>query len=309
MSDGQATSPESIDSLADLIADTSNEPAQDDDQPLPDSDETEAETQDPDAESEEETEEEGEPSLTFKVTIKGENGEDQTVEVDQKELVNGYQRHADYTRKTQELATREREVTQVVAQRLQEGQSYYMQQAQLAQQAIIRLAGLRSPEDMAALAQSDPAQWVTEQQRERQISGVLSQLQEGIQQEQARAQEVEQHNKAQAFQQAWTVLQSQGVDKPALEKIYAKAINTLGVSQQELANLFDPKYVLIMRDAIAYRELQANKQTVTKKAEQAPRLPVTRQTTPKQVQQSKVLNQKFASGKAKLTDLAAYLNT
>jgi len=307
---GQADSPASIDDIAELIiADNSQEPAQDEDQPLPDSDETEQTLEDPADEPLEDSEEaEEQPSLTFKVTIKGEDGTDQTLEVDQKELVNGYQRHADYTRKTQELATREREVTQAVAQRLQEGQSYYMQQAQLAQQTIAQLAGLRSPQEMAALAQTDPATWVAEQQREQQIGAVMQQLQKNIQQEKANREEYYEIQKAQAFDEGWKFLRSKGIDEAQGREIGQKAVKVLGLTSTDLENLYNPRYVLMMRDAIAYRELQANKQTVTKKAEQAPRLPATRQQTPKQVQQTKALNGRFASGKAKLSDLAAYLS-
>ena len=42
--------------------------------------------------------------LKFKVPVKGEDGSESIVEVDQKELIAGYQRHSDYTRKTQETS-------------------------------------------------------------------------------------------------------------------------------------------------------------------------------------------------------------
>lgn len=316
MTIGQGEAPETIDSVAKFLADNSpDEPAYEDDEQLSaesDEDNSADETADPaDDEAEEADSEDAEEqtSLTFKVTIKGEDGTDQTVEVDQKELVAGYQRHADYTRKTQELANREREVTQVVAKKLEESQSYYVQQAQMAQAAVRQLAGLKSPDEMAVLAQTDPAAWVAEQQRERAIQGVLGQLQEGVQREQTQRQQMEAQQRAQAFQTAWEVLQREGVDKPSLQKIYSKASEKYGVTEQELANLYDPKAVLILRDAIAYQELKANKPQVTKKATEAPKLPAQRQPVPKQVQRDQQLNRRFASGKAKLSDLAAYLNS
>ncbi len=319
MSLGQASGPESIDSLAEFLEDNpdlesdgpskTREPQNSDESSDEDTSEEET-TENPDEEDEESSEDaEGQPSLKFKVPVKGEDGADTTLEVDEKELVAGYQRHADYTRKTQELANREREVTQVVSQRLQEGQNYYMQQAQIAQAAVRQLAGLRSPDEMAVLAQTDPAQWVAEQQRERAISGVLSQLQEGIQREQAQVQQVEVQNKQQAFQYAWNVLQSEGVDKPALQKIYQKATEKYGIPQEALANLYDPKQVLILRDAIAYQELKASKASVTKKATEAPRLPTQRQSAPRDEARSKALDKKFSSGRAKLDDLAEFLYT
>ena len=316
MIDGQAgDGPDTIDNLADFISDIPDGPEYDEDPPTSDepdegnSDElTDADpAEDEGDEPESEDDAKKQPSLTFKVTVKGEDGADTTVEVDQNELVAGYQRHSDYTRKTQDLATREREVTQAVATRLQEGQNYYMQQAQMAQAAVRQLAGLRSSEEMAVLAQTDPAQWVQENQRAIAINGVMSQLQEGVQREQAQRQQVEQQNLQQAYSTAWEVLGKEGLDKPALQKLYSTATDKYGIPQQALANLYDPKLVLILRDAVAYQNLKQQKAQVTKKAVEAPRLPTQRQSVPKQEQRMKAINQRFASGKAKLNDLATYI--
>lgn len=311
MSDGQATSPDDgIDGIAALLEENSEdenltgEPGE----PGEPGEGAEEATNDPADESDDDSDTaEEQPSLTFKVTVKGEDGADTTVEVDQKELVAGYQRHSDYTRKTQELANREREVTQVVAKKLQEGQQHYMREAQVAQMAIKQLAGLKSTEEMAVLAQTDPAAWVAEQQRERAIQGVLSQLNAGIQQEQAQAQQLDQQHRQQAFQYAWQVLQAEGIDKPQLQKIYQKATENYKIPSEALANLYDPTQVLILRDAIAYRELKANKQAVTQKPVEAQKLPAQRQSVPKDTQRMKEINQRFATGKAKLSDLAALL--
>lgn len=308
---GQGDAPESIESVAQFLTDTSaDEPENEETEHVStesSEDNSDDATEDTGEESDDSEDAESQQGLKFKITVKGEDGSDQTIEVDQKELINGYQRHADYTRKTQELANREREVTQQVVSKLQEGQNYYLQQTQIMQNAVRQLAGLKSPDEMAVLAQTDPAAWVAEQQRERAINGVIGQLQEGVQREQAQRQQIEQQQKAQAFQNAWNVLQREGVDKPTLQKIYSKAAEKYGVTDQELANLYDPKAVLILRDAIAYQELKANKQTVTKKATEAPKLPAQRQTAPKQVQRAQQINKRFSSGKAKLSDLAAYL--
>jgi hypothetical protein len=247
-------------------------------------------------------------SLKFKVPVKGENGEDQTVEVDQKELIAGYQRHADYTRKTQELSNREREVTQKVAERLNEGQAYYMQQAQLAQAAITQLAGLKSADEMAQLAVTDPATWVQESQREQRVRGVLTQLEQTMQAEQQRQQAEAQAAKERDYQATWQVLTKEGIDRPALKKIFDVMLDHYKVPAERIANVSDPILVRIMRDAAAYRELQTRKTVVSKKVAEAPRLPAQRQTVPASERVNKSLNARFASGKAKLDDLAAYLH-
>jgi hypothetical protein len=134
MSNGQAdTSPESIDSLAEFLVDNSDADAQEDLTPnaeAPEEDNAESDneedaTVDDDGDEPDSENAEKPPSdLKFKLTIKGEDGTDQTVEVGQTELIAGYQRHADYTRKTTELANRERDVTQTLMQKAEEGRNY-----------------------------------------------------------------------------------------------------------------------------------------------------------------------------------------
>lgn len=321
MSTGQAEqAPASIDDLAQFLVDTpeadasdptDEEQGQTSDESLEDNSE-EANDSDPaDDESPEEDEESEEAkkqtSLKFKVPVKGEDGADTTIEVDEKELVTGYQRHSDYTRKTQELATREREVTQTVATKLQEGQNYYMQQAQMAHAAVRQFAGLKSPEEMAQLAATDPAAWVQEQQRERFVASTLQQLEQGIQRETAEQEATRKRQEAEAYEATWTELKKDGLDKPALKKIFDTMQEKYKVPPARLAAVYDPVLVRIMRDAAAYQELKDKKAAVVKKVQNAPKLPAQRQSVPKQEQQNKALNAKFASGKAKLKDLAAYI--
>ncbi|OYZ77542.1 MULTISPECIES: hypothetical protein [unclassified Polaromonas] len=246
-------------------------------------------------------------SLKFKVPVKGEDGADTTIEVDEKELVAGYQRHSDYTRKTQELATKEREVTQVLTTKLQEGQSYYMQQAQMAHAAVRQFAGLKSPDEMAQLAHIDPAAWVQEQQRERYVAATLQQIEHGLQRETAEQENTRKQNESQAYEEAWTELKKDGIDKTALKKVFDTMRDKYQVPNERLATVMDPKLVRIMRDAAAYQELKDKKAAVTKKAQDAPKLPAQRQSVPKQVQRDQALNKRFATGKAKLSDLAAYI--
>lgn len=244
--------------------------------------------------------------LKFKVPVKGEDGSDTTIEVDEKELIAGYQRHADYTRKTQDLADREREVTQQVATKLEEGRSHYMQQAQLARAAVLQLAGLKSPQEMAQLAQVDPAAWVAESQRMQAVQSVLSQLEHGLTQEQQIAQAKQQEEHAREVSRAWGVLGQHGIDKPKLVSMYDQASSKYGIPKAMLESLTNPQAVLIIRDALAYQGLKDKKAEVVKQAKDAPKLPQ-RQSVPKNEQQAQRLDKRFATGKAKLSDLAAYI--
>jgi hypothetical protein len=317
---GQAEqAPESMDDLAGFLMEhpevDSDEPEaetapEDDAEGAPDAadaDDDEADDDENDDDADEPEAKQPSGDLKFKVTIKGEDGSDQTVEIDQKELVAGYQRQADYTRKTQEVANREREALQVVEQRLTEGRQHYMQQSQLALAAVQRIAGLRSPEEMAVLAQTDPAAWVQEQQREQAIKGVMAQLQEGMQREQAQAQQLTQQEAQKQISQAWEVLGPKGIDKPKLKSIYDRIHKEYGVPNERLAAITDPALVLILRDAAQLKDLQQKKAQVTKQVKEAPRLPAKRQNAPPQAKANKQLDTKFRSGRASVRDLAAFI--
>lgn len=313
---GQAESaPGNLDDLASFLEDKpleASDEQEDDATPQTDSqEESEGEESAVDESEAEATEEEAEdqPSATFKVTVKGEDGADQTLDVDQKELIAGYQRQRDYTVKTQALAERERQAFEVVTQEIEKSRAHYMQQAQMAHMAVRELAGLRSAEEMAVLAQTDPSLWVQEQQRTAAVQSRLQMLQQGVQSEQAQAQQMQAQQRQQLFSKAWDVLQEKGIDKPKLAGIYQEASKRYGFGEQEFANVYDPRIVLALRDAVAYRALHDKKPAVQQKAQAAPKLPATKQPVARSETKIKQLETRFArKGGAKLDDLAAYLS-
>ena len=313
---GQAESaPGNLDDLASFLEDKpleASDEQEDDATPQEDSqeepDEAESAVDESEAEATEE-EAEDQPSATFKVTVKGEDGADQTLDVDQKELIAGYQRQRDYTVKTQALAERERQAFEVVTQEIEKSRAHYMQQAQVAHMAVRELAGLRSAEEMAVLAQTDPSLWVQEQQRTAAVQSRLQMLQQGVQSEQAQAQQMQAQQRQQLFSKAWDVLQEKGIDKPKLAGIYQEASKRYGFGEQEFANVYDPRIVLALRDAVAYRALHDKKPAVQQKAQAAPKLPATKQPVARSETKIKQLETRFArKGGAKLDDLAAYLS-
>lgn len=317
MEDGQAdTGPDSMESLADFLVDNPEADAAEDQQTSEEAEEAgqseESKTDDAPAEGEGEKPDpedaEKQTSAKFKVTVKGEDGADQEVEVDQTELVAGYQRHQDYTRKTMALAERERDAVQMVSTKLEEGRNHYLQQAQLARQAITNLAGLRSPQEMAALAQSDPALWVQERERQDAVQGALQRLEQGMQHEQTIAQQQAQNQKQERYAKAWEALQKDGIDRPKLQKIFTTISDKYGIPPSSIANVDDPAVVRMMRDAAELQELKAKRAEVTKKVAEAPKLPPARRPTPKSEQVNKSLNAKFRTGKASLRDLGTWID-
>ena len=318
--DGQAElAPISTDELAQFLIDNPESDGADDTEDTneptdaaPTDEDTEApETEDdsPDDESEEDSDED-KPDPTsgrkFKVTVKGEDGADIEQEVDGKELVAGYQRQADYTRKTQELARREEQATEIVRAKVTEAQTHFVQRAQMAQAVVARLAGLRTPEEMLELSRVDPAGYVAEQARQQQVHSVIAGLENQWQQEQFRLQQEQQQALQQSFARCWGVLGQKGIDKPKLQHIFDAVSKDYGISQDRFAMLNDPAVVMVMRDAVAYRELQKKTTEVKKKAESAPRLPQ-KQSVPRNEPTEKRRVERLRSGRGSRDDLAAFI--
>jgi hypothetical protein len=265
-------------------------------------------SEDDEAEAEEDTE--PAPERKVKVTLKNEDGTEVTEEVAETELVKGYQRQADYTRKTQALAERESQAVEFLKTKHDEVRSHYLQQAEVTRAAVVQMAGIKTEAEMAQLANTDPAQWVAESQRQQAISKYLADLDNKISAEKQAAQKEQIQRQENALKEqytrAWGELQKDGIDKPALAKIYEGANKLYGFTADELNTVYDPRMVRVLKDAAAYQALKAQKPAVTAKVTAAPKLPV-RQPTPAKERQTQALENKFRSGKAKLNDLAALL--
>jgi hypothetical protein len=315
--DGQADlAPVTVDDVAQFLidnpdtdgADTKQDDAPTDESPS-DEDKDEAETDD-DSPDDDGGDPDEQPDPTsgrkFKVTVKGDDGADLEQEVDEKELVAGYQRHADYSRKTAELARREEHATEVVRAKVQEAHHHVVQQAQMAEAIVARLAGIRSPEEMYELSRSDPAAYVAEQARQQQIQSMVTGLRNQWQQEQFMAQQNQQAALQQNFARCWGVLGQKGIDKPKLQRIFETVAKDYGIDHQRFANLSDPSVVMVMHDAVAYRELLRKKSEVTQKATAAPRLPQ-KTAAPRADTQDRKRVDRLRSGRGSRDDLAAFI--
>lgn len=322
MSGHADTAPDSLSDLASFLGDTPDAESPDEDMEHDESDDSTAEgdTEDEESDGQEESDddesddEEAEdtpaPERKLKVTVKGDDGTDQEIEVDEAEVVKGYQRQADYTRKTQELAQREHQAVEILKAKHDEFAQDYLSKAEASRAAIVQLAGLRGEDEMAQLAQSDPAAWVAENQRRQSIVAVLGQLDQQISAErqeiERRQAEAMQQARSEMFQRTWAELQKDGIDREKLAKAYSDVSKAYGFSGDELAQVLDHRQVRVMLDALAYRQLKEQKAVVQKKVDAAPKLPQKATPTVKD-RKSQQLEGRFKGGRAKLGDLASYL--
>jgi hypothetical protein len=322
--DGYAQAPEpgGLDDLASFLSDTPETESADeelahDEAPPEEGTDAESDAQPEEAEAEDDTEAEAEeaedtptPERKIKVTLKGDDGTETEQEVSEDELVKGYHRQSDYTRKMQALSEREDQAVQFLKSKHNEVAKQYTEKAELTLRAVAQLAGLKSESDMAQLARDDPAAWVQENQRQQSISRYLQNLNQEIQGERQRMTQEQEQANAQAIEKqarkTWEVLANEKIDKPKLAAIYQDVNKQYGFSNEELSNVYDHRLVQMMRDATAYRALKAKTPEVTRKVTSAPPMP-SKQATPAAERKQQAINARFKGGRAKLSDLAAHL--
>ncbi len=235
----------------------------------------------------------------YKVKASGEE-----VEVTLDDLIKGYQREADYTKKTQTLAEQRKQVEseRVVIEQAKKERDQYQQRL-----SVIENALRQAPqENLEALKETDPIGYavkVAEQtQRDKQLQAINAERQRIAQQQQAEQSQhlsqflaVESQKLAEAIPEYADEQKSVQVKKDIRD--YAKKI---GWSEEELASVYDSRAVLTLYRAMQYEKLMSNKAGVTKKVAEAPKMfkaGVSRQSDPNAEQTKKAQAQLRKTGR------------
>ncbi len=216
------------------------------------------------SESEDIQENSEEPIYT--VTIDGTN-----YEVTQDELIQGYQRNADYTRKTQELAAEKQQTSDFVERSKKDVETKIAKLDQLNQAAQAQLQQEYAQVDFEKLYDEDPVEAARLEHKMRKKHEQLQQVQQQTQQLQ-----MEEFNKYLEEQQKQLSIKLPELNHPEKGSQFKKQmrdyLSSQGFNAQEIDSVYDHRYVLLVRDAMAYRNLQKAKPQIKKKAVNAPKV-------------------------------------
>ena len=239
--------------------------------------------------SDEESEEEGEDSEESEVeeeTVEEEddtpglytvkiNGEEQ--EVTEEELLKGYSRQQDYTRKTQELSEYRRQLDeagqyyQQEVAKTQEARQQYIRS--LSDAAQLNLASLKEYQniDWERLKAEDKEEYLTKRDEFREAQANIQQLQQAQAQEnEYQAQEhqqqfnqwaQEEYNKLVKLIPAWGVPEQQKSIAADLRTF----ANSKGFNDEEVKQLFDHRSIIILMQAKAWEDSQRKAQNLKTK--------------------------------------------
>ena len=250
------------------------------------------------AEESEEVEGESEPVKVYKVKIDGEE-----VEVPEDELLRGYSRTQDYTKKTQALAE-QRKAAEAEYEAIRGERQQY---AQLLGQLSAKLEQAPVVDD--SLQYTDPiayAQQVSEYYKWESQRNAVAQEQQRLTQLQQQEQAAQTQKYLQQQQELLTTLIPDWVDADVAKAEKAKirdVAKQYGYGDEELAQLYDARAVALMRDAMKYRDLVAKRQEVKPQAS-----PVVK-SRPKTVSsQTSQIKQRLAKT-GSVNDAAAYFKS
>ena len=219
---------------------------------------------------EEESEEEAPRDEKFIVKVDGKE-----IEVPKEELIRGYQREADYTRKTQKLA----EERKLVESEFQQVRGEREQYAQVLGQLQNKLREFEPPEpDWNRLEVEDPTeyarQWTSHQRRQQQKYAIQAEELRIAQLQNADAQK-----HIQATLAAETARLKEKIpewNSPEKAKAEGKALleygQILGFSEQELNTITDSRALLALHKAWKYDQMMSKRPEFQAKIKKAPRM-------------------------------------
>jgi len=229
---------------------------------------------------EEEPEEESETETVYTVRVDGKD-----VEVTEDELLKGYSRQADYTKKTQELAEHRKEIDNAFAyyqnevQQTQQVRAQYVDAVESAIQNNYAHLQQFANVDWEKLKSEDREEYLTKRddyrQAQEQIDGLKQEHQVAAEKQQAEMQEqhkrvwAEEHEKMSQVIPDW----KDDEKRMAISKAVGEYALSRGYTQEELNQLVDHRSIIMLMKAKAYEDIQQKQTAVrSKKVKNKPKV-------------------------------------
>ena len=202
----------------------------------------------------------------YAVTVDGTD-----LSVNLEELIQGYQRNADYTRKTQELAQERTQSSEFVERSKKDVEAKLQKLDQLNNAAQAQLQQEYAEVDFEKLYDEDPVEAARLEHKMRKKHSQLAQVQQQTQELQS-----QEFNKYLGEQQK---LLTQKIPEftdeqkgPRFKQQMRDYLGNIGFNDTEINSVYDHRYVMLVKDAMSYRNLQKAKPGIKKKVANAPKV-------------------------------------
>jgi hypothetical protein len=233
-------------------------------EPGPETDPADDDAGEDDTEQQPETEPE-----TFTVKANGKE-----IQVTREELLKGYSREADYSRKTMELAAT-RQAVEAENQRIAAERQHYAQQLDTV--ATILQAQLPPPPDQSRL-HSDPIGYMQEKEiyesRVGQLRSVLAERQQAEAANQQHFHTLQQQSLAVARDRLLEAMPEWKKPEVARkeQRQVADYLRTIGYADAEISQAADPRAIVMAKKAMLYDRLQADRPKIEQRVGAAPKM-------------------------------------
>ena len=191
--------------------------------------------------------------------------------VNLEELIQGYQRNADYTRKTQELAQERNQSSEFVERSKKDVEAKLQKLDELNNAAQAQLQQEYAEVDFEKLYDEDPVEAARLEHKMRKKHEQLAQVQQQTQELQS-----QEFNKYLGEQQK---LLTQKIPEftdeqkgPRFKQQMRDYLGNIGFNDTEINSVYDHRYVMLVKDAMSYRNLQKAKPGIKKKVANAPKV-------------------------------------
>jgi hypothetical protein len=218
----------------------------------------------------EEPQEEVQETPRYRVKVDNEE-----LEVDLDELIKGYSRTSDYTKKTQTLAEQRKQV-EAERTKIEEAaklRDTYAQRLQVIEQML----STQPEEDLTALKDSDPVGYAIKvaekMEREKQLAAVKAERESVQARQVAEQQERLKSHLAQEAERLRAAIpeMADDVKGEVIRKEIRDYAKSVGWSDQELSQVYDHRAVLTLYRAMQFEKLMKGKPVAQKKVAEAPK--------------------------------------
>ena len=208
----------------------------------------------------------------FRVKAAGEERE-----VTFEELVDGYQKGLDYTKKSQSLAEQRKAVEseRLAVEQAKQARDAYAQRLNLIENFLNQQ---NQGENLEALKESDPigyaVKFAEKTEREQQLARVRAERERLLQQQYREQQsQLEQRVESERQRVSEMIPDYAHPEKGnVIKKQMREYAQSLGFTDNELSQAYDSRMIQALWEASQYRKLQSQKPELTKKMQDAPRM-------------------------------------
>jgi hypothetical protein len=221
----------------------------------------------------EETVEFDEETPFFDLEYKTEGGVEKK-KLSAKEIREGWLAKQDYHRNIQKVKQQESEIQQRTQQAELQAIQQYAQRVELHQQAIQRLAGVKSMAEIEALAKEDPAGAQQEFLRFINVNQTMQSLEAEKQAALGKQQQAIQAARQRAIEHARQTLESDVPNWSAdlYNKVLGGVSSDYGFKKEEVEQVIDARLVKVFHDAYQFRQLQKAKPEISKRVVAVPKV-------------------------------------